>query len=119
MTSTANTLPIVKPVFMGSLGTLDASATATVIPPTPPEPEPQEYGSNRPYPAPPRRQLKPEPIPQPAPVVITQTLPARPVKMPATIFATTSNLQATMKIDVVSQIEWSILEDEAELLLML
>jgi hypothetical protein len=39
--------------------------------------------------------------------------------MPATIFATTSSLQATLKIDVVSQIEWSILEDEAELLLML
>jgi hypothetical protein len=39
--------------------------------------------------------------------------------MPATIFATTSSLQATLKFDVVSQIEWSILEDEAELLLML
>jgi hypothetical protein len=118
MTATANSLPTIKPVFMGSLGTLDATATATVIPPTPPEP-PASYGSNRPYPAPPLRQPKVEPVPQPPTPVIVETPPARPVRMPATITATTSALNPAFSISVQAQVEWSILEDEAELLLLL
>jgi hypothetical protein len=39
--------------------------------------------------------------------------------MPATVLATTSDLNPTFFVDVVSQIEWSILEDEAELLLLI
>jgi hypothetical protein len=117
--ATANSLPIIKPVFMGSLGLLDATATATVIPPTPPEPEIPGYGSNRPYPAPPLRQPKVEPAPQPAAPVIVETPPARPVRMPATITATTSSLSQAFFVSVQAQVEWSILEDEAELLLLL
>ena len=119
MTATANSLPTIKPVFMGSLGTLDATATATVIPPTPPEPVAPGYGSNRPYPAPPLRQPKVEPAPQPPTPVIVETPPARPVRMPATITATTSALSPAFSISVQAQVEWSILEDEAELLLLL
>jgi hypothetical protein len=118
MTATANSLPTIKPVFMGSLGTLDATATATVIPPTPPEPE-ASYGSNRPYPAPPLRQPKVKPLPQPPTPVIVETPPARPIRMPATITATTSTLSPAFSISVQAQVEWSILEDEAELLLLL
>jgi hypothetical protein len=119
ISATANSLPTIKPVFMGSLGTLDATANATVIPPTPPEPEPQGYGSNRPYPAPPLRQPKVEPAPQPPTPVIVETPPAQPVRMPATITATTSALRPAFSINVQAQVEWSILEDEAELLLLL
>jgi hypothetical protein len=119
MTSTANSLPTIKPVFMGSLGELEATATATVIPPTPPEPEKAGYGSNRPYPAPPIRQPKVEPLPQPATPVIIETSPARPVRMPATITATTSALTPAFFVSIQAQVEWSILEDEADLLLML
>lgn len=117
--ATATTTPTIKPIFMGSLGTLEATATATVIPPTPPEPEIPGYGSNRPYPAPPLRQPKVEPAPQPPTPVIVETPPARPVKVPATITATTSALTPAFSVSVQSQVEWSILEDEAELLLML
>jgi hypothetical protein len=117
--ATANSRPTIKPVFMGSLGSLDATATATVIPPTPPEPEIPGYGSNRPYPAPPLRQPKVEPAPQPATPVIVETPPARPVRMPATITATTSALSPAFFVSVQAQVEWSILEDEAELLLLL
>jgi hypothetical protein len=119
MTATANSLPIIKPVFMGSLGELEATATATVIPPTPPEPVAPGYGSNRPYPAPPIRQPKVEPLPQPPTPVIVETPPARPVRMPATITATTSVLSPAFSVSVQAQVEWSILEDEADLLLML
>ena len=118
ISATANSLPTIKPVFMGSLGTLDATANATVIPPTPPEPE-ASYGSNRPYPAPPLRQPKVEPLPQPPTPVIVETPPARPVRMPATLTATTSALNPAFSISVQAQVEWSILEDEAELLLLL
>jgi hypothetical protein len=114
--ATANSLPTIKPVFMGSLGSLDATATATVIPP---EPEVAGYGSSRPYPAPPLRQPKIEPAPQPATPVIVETPPARPVKVPATITATTSALSPAFSVSVQAQVEWSILEDEAELLLLL
>jgi hypothetical protein len=117
--ATATTTPTIKPVFMGSLGDLEARATATVIPPTPPEPEIPGYGSNRPYPAPPKRQPKVEPVPQPPTPVIVETQPARPVKVPATITATTSALTPAFSINVSAKVEWSILEDEAELLLML
>jgi hypothetical protein len=119
MTSTANSLPTIKPVFMSSLGDLEATATATVIPPTPPEPTTYGYGSNRPYPAPPLRQPKIEPAPQPPTPVIVETPPARPVRMPATITATTSASTPAFSVSVQAQVEWSILEDEAELLLML
>ena len=115
ISATANSLPTIKPVFMGSLGTLDATANATVIPP---EPE-ASYGSNRPYPAPQLRQPKVEPLPQPPTPVIVETPPARPVRMPATITATTSSLSPAFSISVQAQVEWSILEDEAELLLLL
>jgi hypothetical protein len=114
--ATANSLPTIKPVFMGSLGELEARATATVIPP---EPEVAGYGSSRPYPAPPLRQPKVEPAPQPSTPVIVETPPARPVKVPATIAATTSVLSPAFLVSVQSQVEWSILEDEAELLLLL
>jgi hypothetical protein len=121
LTATANTTPTIKPVFMGSLGGLEATANATVIPPTPPTPpEPASgYGSNRPYPAPPIRQPKVEPLPQPPRPVIVETPPARPVRMPATITATTSALSPAFFVSVEAQVEWSILEDEADLLLML
>jgi hypothetical protein len=39
--------------------------------------------------------------------------------MPATITATTSALSPKFSTNVSAQVEWSILEDEAELLLML
>lgn len=114
--ATANTTPTIKPVFMGSLGTLEATATATVIQP---EPEVQGYGSNRPYAQQPRVKPKPEPVAELPVVVITETLPARPVRMPATIVVS-AQVNATQFLTIVNaQVEWSILEDEAELLLML
>jgi hypothetical protein len=39
--------------------------------------------------------------------------------MPATITATTSALTPAFFVSVQAQVEWSILEDEADLLLML
>jgi hypothetical protein len=39
--------------------------------------------------------------------------------MPATITATTSSLSPAFFVSVQAQVEWSILEDEADLLLML
>jgi hypothetical protein len=117
--ATANTTPTIKPVFMGSLGTLEATATATVIQPTPPEPEFKGYGSNRPYAQQPRIKPKPEPVAELPVVVITETLPARPVRMPATIVVS-AQVNTTQFLTIVNaQVEWSILEDEAELLLML
>jgi len=117
--ATANTTPTIKPVFMGSLGTLEATATATVIQPTPPEPESQGYGSNRPYAQQARIKPKPEPVAELPVVVITETLPARPVRMPATIVVS-AQVNTTQFLTIVNaQVEWSILEDEAELLLML
>jgi hypothetical protein len=122
LTATADTTPTIKPVFTSSLGSLQATATQSVIPPTPPtppEPTPSSYGSNRPYAAPALRQPKVEFAPQPATPVIVETPPARPVRMPATITATTSALSPAFFVSVQAQVEWSILEDEAELLLLL
>ena len=116
LTATANTTPTIKPVFMGSLGTLEATATATVIPP---EPDVQGYGSNRPYAQQPRIKPKPEPVAELPAVVITETLPARPVRMPATIVVSAQVNTTQFLTIVAAQVEWSILEDEAELLLML
>ena len=117
MTATADTSPTILPLFDASLGSLDATANATVIPLTPPEP--QGYGSRGPYASPPLRQPKVEPAPQPPIPVIVETQPARPVRMPATITATTSALSPAFFVSVQAQVEWSILEDEAELLLLL
>jgi hypothetical protein len=117
--ATANTTPTIKPVFMGSLGTLEATATATVIQPTPPEPDFKGYGSNRPYAQQPRVKPKPKPVAELPVVVITETLPARPVRMPATIVVSAQVNTTQFVTNVNAQVEWSILEDEAELLLML
>lgn len=118
MTATANSLPTIKPIFMGSLGSLDSTATATVIPPTP-EPVAPSYGSNRPYASPRLRKPEPQPLPEPPVPVIVKTLPARPVRMPATVMGITSDLVPEFLVNVNAGVEWSILEDEAELLLLL
>ena len=143
ITANANTLPTVLPLFEAQLGGLQAQATATVIqgitaiadaqlgglvananttvtPPTPPEPQPetQLFGSNRPY-ASPQAPKKPAPLPEPPKVVITESPKARPVRVPATIVAKAGAVTSTPKFVAQSQIEWSILEDEAELLLLI
>lgn len=141
LSATANTLPTILPIFNATLGglqaqatasvlanvianaelgALEASASATVIPPTPPEPTPQAqgYGSNRPY-AKPQPKPKPAPLPEPLKVVIKETPPARPVRMPATVVANANPITVTPSIEAQSRIEWSILEDEAELLLLI
>lgn len=138
LNATANTLPIILPLFTADLnglnvtatssvtdlvgataelGALLATANATVIPK--PQPEAQgQYGSNRPY-AKPQRKVEPAPLPEPPVIEIIKTEPARPVRMPATIVANANPINVTPTISAQSQIEWSILDDEAELLLLL
>jgi hypothetical protein len=138
LVSTANTLPTILPIFdapLGGLtaqvnsevtdlatataefGLLNASAISTVIPKPQPQPE-QQYGANRPY-ASPQPPKKPESIPEPPKVEIKETPKAQPVRMPATIVAKAGFNTIKPKFEAQAEIEWSILDDEADLLLLI
>lgn len=138
LNATANTIPLVYPILTANLGGLTAqvisqvtdlvsasaelgaitaNAIATVIPKPQPQPE-QQYGSNRPY-AKPQQKVEPVLVVEPVKIEIVKTEPARPVRMPATIIVKASEIKITPSISAQSQIEWSILDDEAELLLLL
>jgi len=135
--ASANTVPQVLPLFEAQLGALTGSATstitdnvgatslfgelisqatATVIHPEPPAPS-EPAGHYRPYYAPPVE--LPKALPEPPPVQIVETPKAETVReilhIKAIAYTNTNALVATAQ----SKIEWSILEDEAELLLLL
>jgi hypothetical protein len=108
LTATANSSPTILPIFQANLGGLVASADATVIPPTPPEPEPTPSGGRQ-YAAPRRKKI--EPVPEPVSVEI-------PVIQPKRRYAVVSTSLNGMKAQATSTITFSILEDDAEVLLL-
>lgn len=137
MNATANTIPQVLPLFTAPLGAitstaistvtdnvganaplgdLAALATATVIHPEPPAPS-EPAGHYRPYyPVP---VVEPTPLPEPPPVAITESLKAEPVLRVQLVTVAANQVKIESTITAQSRIEWSILEDEAELLLLL
>ena len=105
LTATANSSPTILPIFQTNLGGLVATANATVIPPTPPEPEPTPSGGRQ-YAAPRRKKI--EPLPE---VEI-------PVIQPKRRYAVVSTSLNGMQAQATSTITFSILEDDAEVLLL-
>jgi hypothetical protein len=105
LTATANSSPTILPIFQANLGGLVATANATVIPPTPPEPEPTPSGGRQ-YAAPRRKKI--EPLPE---VEI-------PVIQPKRRYAVVSTSLNGMQAQATSTITFSILEDDAEVLLL-
>jgi len=97
-----------------TLGSLSASATSTI--PTPPTPEPAKYGSNG-YARPRKKKKEVQTYFEPEIPVIKKTEPARPVIK--TLTAKADTLAGIFDASAESQIDFSILEDEAELLLLI
>ena len=93
-------------IASADLGGLVAVATGTVIPPTPPTPEPTPSGGRQ-YPAPSRRK-KIEPLP------VIEIPVIRPKRRYAVASATLSGMTCT----ATSSITFSILDDDAEVLLL-
>lgn len=93
-------------IASADLGGLVAVATGAVIPPTPPTPEPTPSGGRQ-YPAPPRRK-KIEPLP------VIEIPVIRPKRRYAVASATLSGMTCT----ATSSITFSILDDDAEVLLL-
>lgn len=116
--ASAITEPTILPIFNAILGKLVSDANATVIKPEPPEPvRPYGYGAFKRYEK--TETIKPEPLPEPIKVKVTKTKPALPVKVPSNITALADPIKIDAEIKAKSIIEWSILDDEAELLLLL
>ena len=107
LTATANSSPTILPIFQTNLGGLVATANATVIPPTPPEPEPTPSGGRQ-YAAPRRKKI--EPVPEPVVEI--------PVIQPKRRYAVVSTSLNGMQAQATSTITFSILEDDAEVLLL-
>ena len=107
LTATANSSPTILPIFQTNLGGLVATANATVIPPTPPEPEPTPSGGRQ-YAAPRRKKI--EPVPEPVVEI--------PVIQPKRHYAVVSTSLNGMQAQATSTITFSILEDDAEVLLL-
>lgn len=89
-----------------SLGGLVASASATVVPPEPPAPAPQYPGGNPWY-----RRPKVEQVVQVEEVVV------EPLRVPLQVFGVGASV-GSLSCSAVAEVTWSILEDEAELLLL-
>ena len=97
-----------------TLGAITANATSTI--PTPPTPEPAKYGSNG-YARPRKKKKEVQTYFEPEIPVIKKTEPARPVIKTVSVSADT--LAGIFDANAQSQIDFSILEDEAELLLLI
>jgi hypothetical protein len=104
--ATANSSPTILPIFQANLGGLVATANATVIPPTPPEPEPTPSGGRQ-YAAPRRKKIEPEPVSIEIPVI-----------QPKRRYAVVSTSLNGMQAQATSTITFSILDDDAEVLLL-
>ena len=99
------------------LGALSASATTeTPTPPEPPTPDEPKYGS-RGYAPIRKKQKQVQTYFEPEIPVIKETEPARPVFK--TVTASADTLAGIFDANAQSQIDFSILEDEAELLLLI
>lgn len=99
------------------LGGLTAQAISQVIPPTPPPPTPS-IGNGKANYSVPRLKKKVKPvIVEPEIPVIKETKPAEPVFK--TVTASADTLAGIFSATAESQIDFSILEDEAELLLLI
>jgi hypothetical protein len=100
------------------LGGLTAQALSQVIPPTPPPPPTPSIGNGRADYSVPRlkKKIKPEVIKTEVPVV-KKTEPARPIFK--TVNASADTIAGIFDANAQSQIDFSILEDEAELLLLI
>jgi hypothetical protein len=107
LTATANSSPTILPILQANLGGLVATADATVIPPTPPEPEPTPSGGRQ-YAAPRRKKI--EPVPEPVVEI--------PVIQPKRRYAVVSTSLNGMQAQATSTITFSILDDDAEVLLL-
>jgi hypothetical protein len=106
MTATADSTPTILPIFEAELGALSSTATATVITPTPAEPTPT--GGRMVYSRQPRKKLEP----------VVQVIEI-PVIQPKRRYGVASTSLSAMQAQAESTITFSILEDDAELLLML
>jgi hypothetical protein len=106
MTATADSTPTILPIFEAELGALSSTATATVITPTPAEPTPT--GGRMVYSRQPRKKLEPV-------VQVIET----PIIQPKRRYGVASTSLSAMQAKAESNITFSILEDDAELLLML
>jgi hypothetical protein len=93
-------------IASSDLGGLVATATATVQPPAPPPPEPTPSGGRRVYSTSPRKKI--EPLPQ---VEI-------PVIQPKRRYAVASAILGGATCTATSSITFSILDDDAEILLL-
>ena len=89
-----------------SLGELVSSAVATVVPQPSPEPTPQYPGGNPWY-----RRPKIEQVQQVEEIVV------QPLWVPLQVFGVGSSV-GSLSSNAVAEVTWSILEDEAELLLL-
>lgn len=140
LAASINSLPVVLPLASATLGELGAilsagvthqstasalfgeqiaHADATVIPAPTPEPESQ-YGAARPYTHPVVPQKQPEPVfAQPEIPKIVESPKTQQVRLPATIVVLTHTNTSTFSSNGHAIVEWSILEDEAELLLLI
>ena len=106
MTATVDSTPTILPIFEANLGALSSTATATVITPTPAEPAPT--GGRMVYSRQPRKKLEP----------VVQVIEI-PVIQPKQRYGVASTSLSAMQAQAESTITFSILEDDAELLLML
>ena len=105
LTSTAVANVVGVATALASLGVLTSSATATVIP-QPVPPAPQFPGGNPWY-----RRPKVERVEQVVEVVV------EPLRVPLQVFAVGASV-GSLSSSAVAEVAWSILEDEAELLLL-
>lgn len=103
-TAVANVAGVVT--ASASLGELVSSAVATVVPQPSPEPTPQYPGGNPWY-----RRPKVEQVQQVEEVVV------EPLRVPLQVFGVGSSV-GSLSSNAVAEVTWSILEDEAELLLL-
>lgn len=92
------------PIAQATLGSLTTTAEATVTPFNPPTP--QTGGGTPNY-----RRKKPEFVDY-----VEEPVVVKPINQ---IFATSSNILTTFSAKAESNIQWSILEDDAEILLLL
>ena len=114
----ANASIVTENVALADLGQLTAQAISQVIPPIPPEPPTPSIGNGRADYSRPRLKKKTSiKVFEPEIPIITETEPSTPIF--STITASADTLAFVFSANSKSQIDFSILEDEAELLLLI
>jgi hypothetical protein len=118
LTASAESLVQSQNSATADLGGMNAQAISQVIPPTPPEPPTPSIGNGRANYSIPRLKKKVKPqIVEPEIPVVKETKPSQPVFK--TVTASADTLAGIFSAKAESNIDFSILEDEAELLLLI